>query len=402
MAKCIYCYRDSEIWKHDPILLPNGAKYKWSDVEETTLVDVPNIEDRIYKGIYQIREDEVIEIQDKLKELEEENLLEIDRTIFSPLNTSGKFQITGKHIKEMRDSVEKLLDAIGLTKTDYFNYDEEGNHIIHPNGDKLEWTDPITITSDLQKFQVKYIHIEDLRHYIELFFQETWEASIPAIYTTDSYFIGDQSKLWRAVWNPGLAPSSYVQVSTIKDVKCYGVALPLTGTEPFQMIRYYQWFTNKFPARQNCRVYFDVNSLNIIPEVVGTFPWQYSLDNFFILVHLRTYHSNGKEFPIYYRYNYNPTYYKQGPFSLQFYDVLKGNIVAPTSIINNLYDDCIIIHDGTHPSYMGPTYVFKSYYDGTIDTRGCYVSGFAFGTGMTNTIGGKIAECTLDNIKVTL
>jgi len=163
--KCPYCYRPLGTHTHDPILLPNGSKYKWSD--DTHLIEESDLTKRIYKGIYQINEDDIIELQNELKTLEEENLDIGDRTTFSPLNSSGKFQITGKHIKEMRDSVEKLLIEFGLTKTDYFNYDEENNHIINPIGDKIEWTNPITDAIDLQKFQVKYIHIEDLRHFIQ-------------------------------------------------------------------------------------------------------------------------------------------------------------------------------------------------------------------------------------------
>ena len=185
MTKCPYCYRPLETWLKNPILLPNGAEYNWSDSGETTLIEVPNVENRIYKGTYQISEPEVKEIQNILITLEEENLAEIDRTIFSPLNTSGKFQIAGVHIKEMRDSVEKLLDATGLDKVDYFNYDEDGNHITHPNGDKLEWTDPITEATDLKKFQVKAIHIEDLRHFIQLMFFEQWDKDYQTIQIYD-------------------------------------------------------------------------------------------------------------------------------------------------------------------------------------------------------------------------
>jgi hypothetical protein len=174
--KCPYCYRPLGIHTHDPILLPNGSRYKWDS--DTELVEVLNIVDRIYRGIYQINEDDIIDLQDELKDLEEENLPVIDRTVFSPLNSTGKFQITGKHIKEMRDSVEKLLDIFGLTKTDYFNYDEDNNHIIHPLGDKIDWTDPITISTDLQKFQVKYIHIEDLRHFLQVTFYEEFKNEI--------------------------------------------------------------------------------------------------------------------------------------------------------------------------------------------------------------------------------
>jgi len=176
--KCPYCFRPLGTWlNHDPIFLPNGAKYKWDT--DTSLIEVPLVKDRIYKGFCQICESEVQEIQDVLKQLEIDNLSVGDRTTFSLLNTSGKFQILGKHIKEMRDSVEKLLTEFGLTKTDYFNYDEEGNLITQPNGSKLDWTDPITNAVDLKKFQVKYIHIEDLRHYIQTFWHEYWTNAEP-------------------------------------------------------------------------------------------------------------------------------------------------------------------------------------------------------------------------------
>ncbi len=181
---CPYCYRPKGTWKHDPILLPNGAEYDW--ISDSELVYVSDKEDRWYKGIQQIREDEVQEIQDSLKNSEGENLDVGDWTNFSPLNTSGKFQITGKHLKEMRDSIEKLIDVIGLTKIDYFNYDEKDNHIIHPNGDKIEWTDPITDATDLEKFQVKYIHIEDLRHYISSIWSERWDISPLQIYINNN------------------------------------------------------------------------------------------------------------------------------------------------------------------------------------------------------------------------
>jgi len=169
---CPYCYRSENTWKKDPILIPNGSKFKWQN--ETTLVEESDIEKRDYKGIYQISYEEIKELQDYLKDLEEENLAEEERTEFSSINDGGIFQFTGKHLKEMRDSVEKLLESLGLEKTDYFNYDEEGNHITHPNGDKTEWVDPITSATDLKNFQIKAIHIEDLRHFIQSFWKESW------------------------------------------------------------------------------------------------------------------------------------------------------------------------------------------------------------------------------------
>jgi len=182
--KCPICYRNLGTWKKDPILLPNGAPYDW--ISNTELVYEPDINNRWYRGVYQISEPEVQELQDALKVLELENLDIGDRTTFSPLNTSGKFQITGKHIKEMRDSVEKLLEAMGITKPEYFNYDEENNHIIHPNGDKVEWIDPITSSTDLIKFQVKGIHIEDLRHVITNNFIYICATTNPGIYKLGS------------------------------------------------------------------------------------------------------------------------------------------------------------------------------------------------------------------------
>lgn len=162
--KCPYCFRQLGTWLKDPIFLPNGGPYIWTS--DTEIVREDRLDHRFYKGCYHICEPEVQEIQDFLKQSEIDNGI-IPLTIWSSLSLSGKFQVTGKHIKEMRDSVEKLLTLFGLTKTDYFNYDEEGNKITSPTGDKLEWTDPITSATDLQKFQVKYIHIEDLRHYIK-------------------------------------------------------------------------------------------------------------------------------------------------------------------------------------------------------------------------------------------
>lgn len=177
--KCPYCFRNLNpaTWHKDPILLPNGSKYKWADAEETILEIESDIGNRQYIGTYQIGYEEVKEIQDVLKTLEDENLPVGERTVFSPLNESGYFQITGFHIKEMRDSVEKLLIQFGLDKISYFNTDEAGLAITRPEGDKIEWTDPITDATDLKQFQVKYIHIEELRHNIQSFWLEDWSIT---------------------------------------------------------------------------------------------------------------------------------------------------------------------------------------------------------------------------------
>ncbi len=216
MAKCPYCFRtiNPNTWLKDPIFLPNGAKYQWQD--DTTLIEIPDIEDRIFKGFCQICEPEMQEIQDFLKQFEIDNII-IPLTTWSPLSLDGKFQITGKHIKEMRDSVEKILTNAGLTKTDYFNYDEEGNHIIHPLGDKIEWTDPITEVVDLKKFQVKAIHIEDLRHYIEVIYRLSYSFSA----STPEWcnFIFHNPKLF--IFSGVQVPVNYFSASGAVDVQNY-------------------------------------------------------------------------------------------------------------------------------------------------------------------------------------
>ena len=170
-VKCPYCYRPIGTHNHDPIILPDGSPYKWSN--GTTLISETDITQRYYKGFNQVNTDDILELQTELALIETNNSI-TPLTVFSSINSIGRFQITGYHIKELRDSVEKILLSFGLTKTDYFNYDEESQHIVHPNGDKIEWTDPITNATDLQKFQVKSIHMEDLRHYINIIWKETW------------------------------------------------------------------------------------------------------------------------------------------------------------------------------------------------------------------------------------
>ena len=102
---CPYCFRPIGRWKKDPIRLPNGCPNVW--VSETETTREYRLDQRFYKGFDQITEPEIQEIQDFLKQAEIDNGI-TPLTIWSLLNTSGKFQITGKHIKEMRDSVEKL------------------------------------------------------------------------------------------------------------------------------------------------------------------------------------------------------------------------------------------------------------------------------------------------------
>ena len=128
-----------------------------------------------------------------MQSLEEENLSEGDWTDFTSLTENNLFQVRGQHIYEMRSSIEKLLVAFGVSKLDFFNSDEDGNHISSPAGDKGDWTDPISDSEDLKSFQVKYIHIEDLRHAVHVTQQliERWNPSVVGVLDDYAIWGGD-------------------------------------------------------------------------------------------------------------------------------------------------------------------------------------------------------------------
>jgi hypothetical protein len=172
--------------------MPDGSRYAF--VDETHLAEITNVEDRIYKGIYQISREDIIALQNNRKQLEQDNLPSNQWTTFSNVNDSGLFQITAQHINELRESTEKLLLSFYTNKEEYFNQDEDGNIINHPDGLKSNWTDSY-LESD--KFQVKYIHIEDLRHFIQTsLWKETWmkHQDVPYSFTDEITISADGSE----------------------------------------------------------------------------------------------------------------------------------------------------------------------------------------------------------------
>jgi hypothetical protein len=367
MSKCPYCYRTLGTHTHDPILLPDGSKYKWFN--DTILIEESDISKRIYKGTYQVKNTIIIELQNELRALEEENNV-IPLTTFSPLNSSGRFQITGKHIKEMRDSVEKLLNIFGLVKYDYFNYDEDGNHIIHPAGDKLEWTDPINESTDLLKFQIKNIHIEDLRHYLQTLipFRENWEYSNPYTYTFPYgghySFIGQDSKIW-STSDIALNSGSYIQVTNDRSLIFHAIANPTSGALPAITVNTVGSILNKIKTNQ--KLYFDINDINIDIHWRGSSPADFlSYDAFGFLITLKNY-IDGHTYPIYWFFNYHPEYFFYVRFSSEAHNILlKGDLSLAGNLIN-LYQDSIEVY----PNII-------DYYNGVLDSRGCYVYNFNF------------------------
>jgi hypothetical protein len=150
--KCPICGRYLETWTNDPILTPNGL----------------GGED--YKGITVPNYIHIKELQDYYHQKEIDIGISI-LTEFSPINETGFFQNIKQYILELRSSIEKIISSIGITKFQYFNYDEDN---IWMGTNKNDWSD---LNLEEDKFQVKGIHIEDLRRALgELFppFIEDW------------------------------------------------------------------------------------------------------------------------------------------------------------------------------------------------------------------------------------
>jgi len=186
MAQCPICFSQISstnegdaknfVWTDDPLLVSDA--YDFLDENGKPTTNPP------CKGILQIIFTHIKELQDNRQALESILLDAEDRTEFSSISLNGKFVLTSKHIMELRYSTEKLLEAVGMTKEDYFNYDASGIDR-RPGNHKLNWVDAPTSGTYTQevinhflenKFQIKAIHIEELRHYIKTldFWKELW------------------------------------------------------------------------------------------------------------------------------------------------------------------------------------------------------------------------------------
>jgi len=155
---CPICYSklDPQTWEDDPTKTKNG------------------IAGRQYIGTQNIKTNHLKDIQDIRKEQEQDTLPIESLTVFSPINDTGKFNILKSHITELRESTEKILAVEGLTKEEYFNFDEDG---LNRGTNQIDWHDPNLGDS---KGYIKAIHIEDLRHHID--FSQLYSTSLDTIY----------------------------------------------------------------------------------------------------------------------------------------------------------------------------------------------------------------------------
>jgi len=149
ILRCPTCFtiiKTEDSWTDDPILTKNG------------------LSGEDYKGFSQIKPEHIIEIQDS-RRISEINagIPALERTEFTKVkevDAPGFFVPDKKHIRELRESTEKVLNALGLSLDDYFNYDEDGTEY-NIGEHQTNWYTP---DLDAWDGHVRAIHIEDLRH----------------------------------------------------------------------------------------------------------------------------------------------------------------------------------------------------------------------------------------------
>jgi hypothetical protein len=203
MAKCPTCGSETGTWTDDPILTYDG------------------LNGNEYRGFLQIQPKHIKELQDRNKEAEiAVSIPETDRTEFSSIYTveddesSYKPFICHKRfIKELRESTEKILEATNQTLEDFLNYDDEGTEIIFYEWhndvrerlrSKTTWTDPDIDSGD---FQVKAIHIEELRCQIDetipmyKFNRGTSVTSTPLGDSIVNIMYNQKGQEWIGIWN---------------------------------------------------------------------------------------------------------------------------------------------------------------------------------------------------------
>lgn len=159
MSKCPICFSEEGEWTDDPILT-------------TPAPSIVGITYDDYKGFTRMKAQHIKELQDNRIQIETD-LGITPLTEFSVIDTDNFYQNIEKYIYELRISTEKILDAVGMTKEKYFNFDKDDVDM-RPGNHQLDWTNIPFPTTELRSFQSRAAHIEDLRHYIETYWQETW------------------------------------------------------------------------------------------------------------------------------------------------------------------------------------------------------------------------------------
>ena len=192
-TRCPICHSEltpEQTWTHDPICTLQG------------------LAGDDYKKIQHIRKKDIEELQEARTEQEIDiGITEEERTTFTTVPETGIFTANKKHIRELRQSTEKILKEMGITNPgdeadleQYFNYDEEGNYIgTYKYGekviDKTEWT---RVDRNITGYNgepympenmthIYALDIEELRHPIQVAWVERWNITEPQIFESHNY-----------------------------------------------------------------------------------------------------------------------------------------------------------------------------------------------------------------------
>jgi hypothetical protein len=151
MANCPICGRKIGTFTDDPLLA------------------TPSLSTEENKGFIHLISTHIKEIQTE-RHQQEIDYSVIPLTEFTVIDDSRLFQNIKQYILELRNSTEKIMDITGQTLQEFLSTDEEGK----PMTPKDNWTDP---NLEEIKFQCKAIHIEDLRHFAQYAWAETYEKT---------------------------------------------------------------------------------------------------------------------------------------------------------------------------------------------------------------------------------
>ncbi len=183
--RCPRCFSELGLtapdWTDDPIKTPKGEAGD-------------DYRGFIYFNPAHIQELQTLRTQQEI----DAGITEENRTEFTEIDTENNLvNFYRTHLLELRESTEKILEALGQTKDTYFNYDEDGTEY-NIGEHQTDWTDPNLETRANKFVNIKAYHIEDLRHFLEVVtWIETWENAEIKVYAEGDNIQGSETgRLW--------------------------------------------------------------------------------------------------------------------------------------------------------------------------------------------------------------
>lgn len=227
-------------WTDDPIKTENG------------------LAGEDYKGLIDVSYRHILELQNARRVQEPAvGILSNNRTQFTSISAGE--DPNKIHIEELRESTEKILDKLGFTLTQYFNYEIEVNfnrtyyigiyygtyRFGEKVADQTDWTDVDRSTGQpslLSITKIKAIHIEELRHQIPT----VEEISVPELYLEP----------------PNISFNLRCLTQSRIEIKAYLGGMDVTRQTSFQIY-------NTLVARLVYEWDYDLHELKVFVEPVG-------------------------------------------------------------------------------------------------------------------------------------